>query len=28
MKLKGRQKALVIMTRVQGQGRAFLVERL
>jgi SAM-dependent methyltransferase len=28
MKLKGRQKALVIMTRVHGQGRAFLVERL
>ncbi|MET0822685.1 MAG: SAM-dependent methyltransferase [Aeromicrobium sp.] len=28
MKLKGRQKALVIMTRVRGQGRAFLVERL
>lgn len=28
MKLKGSEKALVIMTRVQGQGRAFLVERL
>ena len=28
MKLKGPQKALVVMTRVQGQGRAFLVERL
>lgn len=28
MKLKGPEKALVIMTRVQGQGRAFLVERL
>lgn len=28
MKLKGKNKALVIMTRVQGQGRAFLVERL
>lgn len=27
MKLKGPNKALVIMTRVQGQGRAFLVER-
>ncbi len=27
MKLKGRTKALVIMTRVQGQGRAFLVDR-
>lgn len=28
MKLKGPHKALVIMTRVQGEGRAFLVERL
>lgn len=28
MKLKGPNKALVVMTRVQGQGRAFLVERL
>ena len=28
MKLKGPQKALVIMTRVQGAGRAYLVERL
>ncbi|MET0767914.1 MAG: class I SAM-dependent methyltransferase, partial [Aeromicrobium sp.] len=28
MKLKGRAKALVVMTRVQGQGRAYLVERL
>ncbi|MFI5426426.1 hypothetical protein [Aeromicrobium sp. UC242_57] len=27
MKLKGPNKAIVIMTRVQGQGRAFLVER-
>ncbi|MBD8607179.1 SAM-dependent methyltransferase [Aeromicrobium sp. CFBP 8757] len=27
MKLKGPTKALVVMTRVQGQGRAFLVER-
>jgi hypothetical protein len=28
MKLKGPTKALVVMTRVQGHGRAFLVERL
>lgn len=28
MKLKGPNKALVIMTRVQGQGRAYLVERI
>lgn len=28
MKLKGPNKALVVMTRVQGQGRAYLVERL
>jgi SAM-dependent methyltransferase len=28
MKLKGRTKALVIMTRVQGAGKAYLVERL
>ncbi len=28
MKLKGPRKALVVMTRVQGQGRAYLVERL
>ena len=28
MKLKGRAKALVVMTRVQGAGRAYLVERL
>jgi SAM-dependent methyltransferase len=28
MKLKGPNTALVIMTRVQGQGRAYLVERL
>jgi SAM-dependent methyltransferase len=28
MKLKGSATALVVMTRVQGQGRAFLVERL
>lgn len=28
MKLKGRNTALVIMTRVQGQGAAYLVERL
>ncbi|MCL8253348.1 hypothetical protein AERO_18370 [Aeromicrobium fastidiosum] len=27
LKLKGPTKALVIMTRVRGQGRAFLVER-
>ena len=27
MKLKGPEKAIVVMTRVQGQGRAFLVER-
>ncbi|MCW2769480.1 MAG: SAM-dependent methyltransferase [Aeromicrobium sp.] len=28
MKLKGPNEALVVMTRVQGQGRALLVERL
>ncbi|MET0951742.1 MAG: class I SAM-dependent methyltransferase [Aeromicrobium sp.] len=28
MKLKGPNQALVVMTRVQGQGRALLVERL
>ncbi|MCD9198845.1 class I SAM-dependent methyltransferase [Aeromicrobium wangtongii] len=28
MKLKGRNEAIVVMTRVQGQGRAYLVERL
>lgn len=28
MKLKGRVKALVVMTRVDGRGRALLVERL
>lgn len=28
MKLKGKKKALVVMTRVQGQGKAYLVERL
>ena len=28
MKLKGPNKALVVMTRVQGQGKAYLVERL
>jgi len=28
MKLKGPNRALVVMTRVQGQGRAYLVERL
>nr|MCW2727516.1 SAM-dependent methyltransferase [Aeromicrobium sp.] len=28
MKLKGPHKALVVMTRVQGQGAAYLVERL
>lgn len=28
MKLKGPNRALVVMTRVQGQGRAFLVDRL
>lgn len=28
MKLKGKNKALVIMTRVENQGKAYLVERL
>ncbi|AWB93335.1 class I SAM-dependent methyltransferase [Aeromicrobium chenweiae] len=28
MKLKGSTSALVVMTRVQGQGRAYLVERI
>jgi len=28
MKLKGPRTAIVVMTRVQGQGRAYLVERL
>lgn len=28
MKLKGKNKALVVMTRVHGQGKAYLVERL
>ncbi|MCW2830156.1 MAG: SAM-dependent methyltransferase [Aeromicrobium sp.] len=28
MKLKGPQKAIVVMTRVQGAGKAYLVERL
>ncbi|MET0929387.1 MAG: class I SAM-dependent methyltransferase [Aeromicrobium sp.] len=28
MKLKGPNRALVVMTRVQGQGKAYLVERL
>ena len=28
MKLKGPNQALVVMTRVQGQGKAYLVERL
>lgn len=28
MKLKGKNKALVIMTRVRGQGKAYLVDRL